>query len=422
MAANWWYRRGGLGAVMVDEAEALERRGHAVIPFAAAHPANLPTPYARSFPRFRETQDAGAGMGGLDRIRTAVSLVYNRDAAARFSDLLDEVRPEIVHLHNAARQLSPSVVLAARRRRIPVLITAHDYSLVCPQGQLYRGDREPCGPPNCLRGDVWHVVGSRCVKGSTAASAVAAVEHLVHRSLGMYTGCDLIIAPSGFLARTLVRAGLPARKIAVLPNGIEPASPPAASAAAGGHVLYGGRLAREKGLGVLMAAAGLVPGIPFVIAGDGPEAEALRSGAPPNVTFVGHQDPAALAALLAGAVAVVMPSTWFENAPISLLEALRAARPVVATDIGGHPEMLSGGGGVLIPPGDAPALANAISSLWGDREGAARMGAAGREAFEARYTLAGHVDRLEDIYRRLAAGGASPQSWDPPPVTPGTVE
>ena len=407
MAANWWYRRGGLGAVMLDEAAALESRGHEVVPFAAAHPANLPTQYSTWFPSFMETQDAGRALSGRARVRSVARLLYNRDAARRFGALLDEIGPAVVHLHNASRQLSPSVVSAARARHIPVVITAHDYSLICPQGQLYKADRAPCEAPNCVRGDVRHAVLNHCVKGSTSASGLAAIEHLVHRALGLYTACDLILAPSAFMARSLARAGIPARRIALLANGIDPGESPGPPPGPGGHILYSGRLGREKGLDVLLAAARQDTDVRYVVAGGGPEASRLRRAASANVAFVGHQDPASLPRLLADAVAVVMPSTWYENAPISLLEAFRAGRAVVATDLGGHPEMLASGGGVLVAPGDPGALADAVGALWRDRTAARQHGLAGRRVLERRYSLEGHIDRLLGIYDRVVAGSGS---------------
>lgn len=132
MAANWWYRRGGLGAVMFDEARGLESRGIEVIPFAAAHPQNEATPWSRFFPTFTETAQAGALMSPLARAATAFNLVHDREAARSFARLVDEIRPDVLHLHGPSRQLSPSIIAVAVRHRIPVVITLHDYALICP--------------------------------------------------------------------------------------------------------------------------------------------------------------------------------------------------------------------------------------------------------------------------------------------------
>ena len=343
-------------------------------------------------------------MSNSERARTAANIIYNTQAGRLFGRLLDDVGPSVVHLHNAARQLSPSIVREARRRNIPVVITAHDYSLICPQGRLFKGDRVACETPNCVRGDVWHAVVNRCVKGSLAASTLAATEHLIHRSLGMYTGCERIIAPSKFLAHRFIAAGISRERIVVLPNGIAPGPDPPLVPSTGGQILFSGRIAREKGLDTLIDAAARLPEVPFVIAGDGPEASRLRGNAGPNVRFVGHRAPAELRDLLVASVAVTLPSKWYENAPISLLEAFRSGRPVIASTIGGHPEMLAAGGGILVRPGDADDLALAINRLWNDRAAAQRLAIDGRSNLVQHYSLGQHVDRLLQVYARVIAG------------------
>lgn len=402
MVANWWYRRGGLGAVMLDESAELEARGHAVLPFAAAHPDNLPSAWARFFPAFLETERLGEHLSLRRRATTVGRLVHNGDAARRFDAFLREARPDVVHLHNTVRQLSPSILGVARRRGIPVVMTLHDYGLVCPQGQLYKAEREACAPPNCLRGNVLHAVSNRCIKRSLAGSLVAAGEHFVHRSLGSYVNrAERLISPSRFLRRVLVSAGIAAARMVVLPNGL-PDAPATPLPARGGHVLFAGRLAREKGLDVLLDAARLSPEVTYIVAGDGPLRTRLAAEAPRNVRLVGHASPAELEALREASFAVAVPSTWYENAPLSVLEAMRSARPVVASARGGHVELLSEGGGTLVAPGDAAALARAIGALWSDRRAASEAGHAGRQAFERRYRLDDHVRALIDLYAEVA--------------------
>lgn len=404
MAANWWYRRGGLGGVMLDEAGGLEARGHEVVPFAAAHPQNEATPWSRYFPRFTETAQAGAGLSLAARASAALDLVHDREAARRFEQLIADVHPDLLHLHGPSRQLSPSIVAVAVRRRIPVVVTLHDYGLICPQGLLLKGGVEACRPPNCVRGNVLHAVTNRCVKQSTTASAIAAVEHLIHRATGAYTRrATRLIAPSRFVAEVVTGAGVDPRRVAVLPNGIEPGPAPRSLPDKGRHFLFAGRLAREKGLPALIEAARRLPAARFVVAGDGPLRPWLDDEAPPNVSLVGHQRPQELEALRHGAVGVLSPSIWYENAPLTVLEAMRAARPVIATDIGGQPELLASGGGLLVPPGDAAALAGAIKRLWVDRSEATAIGQAGRQALLDRYSLDRHLDGLLAIYEDVTA-------------------
>lgn len=400
MVANWWYRRGGLGAVMLDEAAALERRGHEIVPFASRHHENLATEWARYFPEFRETGNLGGSMPLTRRVSTALRLINNREAARSFALLLDDFHPHIVHLHSAARQLSPAILAVARRRRIPVVMSQHDYQLVCPQGYLLKGDREACKPPNCVHGNPVPSVVYRCVRRRLVPSAVAALEYGLHRARGAYSGrVDLLLAPSHFIEEILIDAGIPAARVRYLANGIDPGQDPPKLLVGGGHVLYAGRLSHEKGLGVLMEAIRSLPEIPLVIAGDGPIRAELERLAPPSVRFVGHVGGDELRRLRTQAVALVSPSIWYENAPISVLEGMRDARPVIVSAIGGQPELVEGGCGLLVPPGNAEALAGALSLLWHNRGLAARMGRTGRARLLASYSLDQHVSTLESIYR-----------------------
>jgi glycosyltransferase involved in cell wall biosynthesis len=148
-----------------------------------------------------------------------------------------------------------------------------------------------------------------------------------------------------------------------------------------------------------------MPAIPVIVAGDGPQREMLESSAPPSVRFVGLRTMDELRQLRAQSVVVVSPSIWYENSPISVLEAMRDGRPVIATDIGGHPELVADGGGLMIPPSEPDALADAMSRLWADRDAAAVTGHAGRERLLASFTLAEHVSKLEAIYEEVRAPG-----------------
>jgi len=406
--ANWWYRRGGLGAVMLDEAEELGRRGHEVIPFASRHPDNLATPWKPYFPEFRETSDLGASMTFRTRVSTAIRLIGNTEAEASFSRLLDDARPDIIHLHNTVRQLSPAILKAARRRGIPIAMTHHDYSVICPQGQLYKGESSPCTAPNCVRGNPLPAVLFRCLRGRLVPSAVAATEYAMHRWTRAYAdNVQVMLAPSHFVERSLIIGGYPRRRVRYLPNGIAPGVEPPPVPRSKGHVLYAGRLTREKGLDVLLEAARRMPEVPVVIAGDGPLRPSLESAAPPSVTFVGQLSPEELRLLRAESVAALSPSTWYENAPISVLEGMRDGRPVIVSSLGGQPELVEGGAGLVVRPRDSGALVSAIRRVWHDRALAARMGSASRSRLVGMYTLDRHVSELEAVYEEALSSAVN---------------
>lgn len=419
MVANWWYRRGGLGGVMLDEAGWLSALGHEVVPFAAAHPANMAAISAPYFPPFIETSDLGSGQSPIQRLRMARDVIHNPDTARLFGEFLRSFRPDLVHLHGTARQLSPSILATARAAGLPIVMTLHDYGLVCPQGLMFKGGRSPCTAPNCVRGDPVYAVRYRCIKGSVSGSGLGAIEQLVHRSLGWYRRrVQLFVAPSRFLLGLIARSGaVEPGRLRHLPNGLDVGGSPVPVPRVGGHMLYSGRLVPEKGLTVLIEAARRLPTIPFLVAGEGPLRDELARIAPENVSFLGQQDQKQLDRLREQAVAILSPSIWYENAPLTVLEAMRAARPVVATEPGGQAELLSRGGGVLVRIQDAEGLSGAITSLWEDRTLADRVGATGREAFLMSYTAERHVGGLESIYREALSMADEGKCRQPPDPT-----
>lgn len=369
---------GGAETVLFKQWQLLESAGHQVIPFAMAHPGNLPTPYARYFAPQVDYVRAGAA-GAL---REAAGILWSRAARRGLEALLAGLpaggRPQVAHLHNVYHQLSPAVLAPLRDRGIPAVMTLHDYKLICPNYRLYT---QGASCERCLGGHYWQAVVHRCVKDSYAKSLLCAIEGAVHRAVRAYGSLRLLISPSAFLRDKLVQAGWEARRIAVLPN---PVALPDERRDDAGYVVYCGRLVPEKGLVTLLRAARQWHGARLLIAGEGPLRAALEeqaAGAPgARVEFLGRLAPDAVAALLRGARCLALPAEWPENSPLAVLEALAQGVPVVTTALGGLPELVTDGeNGRVVAHGDAGALAGAVAGLLQDAAYAARLGRAGRE-------------------------------------------
>jgi len=388
---------GGAETVLFKQWQLLDAAGHQVIPFAMAHPDNVPTPFARFFAPRVDYERAGAA-GAL---REAAGILWSRAARRGLEELLAGRpaggRPQVAHLHNIYHQLSPAVLAPLRAQGIPAVMTVHDYKLVCPNYRLYT-QGAPC--ERCLAGNDWHAVIHRCVKGSYAKSMLCAVEGAVHRAMRAYSSLALLISPSAFLRDKLVRAGWEARRIAVLPN---PVALPDERRSDDGYVVYCGRLVPEKGLVTLLRAARQWPGARLLIAGDGPLRAVLEeqvAGAPgASVEFLGRLAPDAVAGLLRGARCLILPAEWPENSPLAVLEALAQGVPVVTTALGGLPELVTDGeNGRVVAPRDAGALAGAVAGLLQDPALAGRLGRAGRERMRERHDPAQWLRQHERIY------------------------
>ncbi len=397
IASKFLYPRGGLERVLFDESDALATAGHEVLHFATKHPQNLPSPWERYFAPYLEI-GSGADLGVIDRVRAVARMYRNGPAGRLFGTMLDDTRPDLVHVHGIHRQLSPSILFEASKRSIPVVHTLHDYHLVCPADVMLRGGTMPCLPRACRTVDCTAAIRNRCTRGSRAASAIAASELSFQRLTRAYERTvTRFISPSAFLRDLMVEGGWTRTPIDVLPLGTAVTSND--SRTPGDYALYAGRLSPEKGVAVFLSAARTL-GIPAVVAGDGPLAATLRAEFP-EARFTGHVEPAEVAGLLDNALVAVVPSVSLENSPLGVLEAMGAGVAVIASNVGGVPELIGDGTeGLLVGPDDSAALSSALDRLRRDPGFARELGNAGRAKVSSRFTPERHLAGLLDTYAR----------------------
>ena len=401
LANKFLHAKGGAERAVLDVGAELERRGHAVSYFGMDDPHNVPRGDQVTVVRARDYR-----RGGLQAWRDAASMVWSAEAHRKFSALLRRVRPDIVHCHNIYHQLTPSILDAARRERVPVVMTAHDYKLACPRYDMLRHGR-PCdacvddGPTACWR--------YRCVDGSWARSLWLAAESTWHRLRGSYDAVHTVIVPSRFLLQVLLRAGLPASRLRRVPNFAPALSAlPAPAPADTQRFVYSGRLSAEKGIETLVAAATALERGTLVVCGDGPSrsrVEAAAARAPAGrIELRGHLDAAGVAAALRDAAFAVVPSEWFENAPFAALEAMAQGRGVIASRIGGLPELITDGdNGRLVTMGDVGAWTRELAAAIASPARTSAWGVAAHARARREYGFATHVDRIEAIYAEAAA-------------------
>lgn len=405
---------GGVGRYVVQEEEDLAALGWDVIPFAMADEHARPSPWSRHFPRARDYATARWREGALG---DALSLLWNREAAARLDDLVREARPQVAHIHNIYHHLTPSILGVLRRHRIPAAMTLHDLRLLCPAIHMLRDDK-PC--EQCKGGRFHHAVAGRCVKESRAASLLAAVETAHQRWRGLYPAAvDLFLCPSRFYAAKYAEWGFPADRLRHLPNfvDLEFWHPDRLPGGAGRDaVVYFGRISKEKGLRVVLdawalwekewaaGAAGQPPEL--LIAGEGPCLENMKARLAmlklKRARALGPLDIDGLRAVLARAHCSVIPSRWYENAPMAALESLAAGVPVVGSAIGGLPELIEPGRtGETARPDDPADLLAAVRR-------AVALGPRAREAArgwaENHAARRGHMAQLDGILRGLLPG------------------
>lgn len=394
-------RTGGDAAYTLDLARLLESRGHSVAAFGLKGdiPEGLAAPVLMEpmdFPGLLERGGPAAALKVLGRT------IYSPAARALMDRAIEEQRPGIVHLQNIHHHLTPSVITAAAARGVPVVWTLHDYTVICPNGNLW-SNGSVCEQCRSVR--FHRAVVNRCKRDSTLASAVAALETSAHRVMGLFKSVRLFIAPSRFLMEKVREFGFFGDRLAHLDNFVPAA--PRETTPPGGSLLFVGRLIEEKGIATLLRAADRCE-VPLVVAGDGPlrplVEEACRRN--PRVSWAGHVGTRQLEELRSKALAVVIPSEWYENQPLAALEAFAAGRPVIASNLGALPELIGHEErGVLFAPGDPVSLAAAATRLAGQPELARAMGAAGAAIVRERFSPDRHYEGLMALYRRAGATG-----------------
>jgi glycosyltransferase involved in cell wall biosynthesis len=368
---NSYTQAGGEDRACENEVALLEQNGHAVLRFKDSN---------------RRINKAG--------IRTAAATVWSKSAHRRLQTILRSHRIDVVHCHNTFPLISPSAYYGASGLGIPVVQTLHNYRLLCPAATLWRngGVCEECVSARSLVPAVIH----KCYRNDRLATVAVASMLGVHRALRTYEQrVDAYIALSRFAREKLTWGGLPPQRIYVKPNCLSKA--PAAGGGTGGYALFVGRLCEEKGVGILAEAWKALPDIPLLVAGDGP----AQTCWPRNVTALGAQGQEAVTTLMQNASLLAFPSTWYECAPMTILEALACGTPVIASDLGSIPEFVRHGyNGLLFRPGDPEDLARQVRWAFDHPEQLRAMRANARREFEEKYTAERNYKMLIAIYEQ----------------------
>ncbi len=350
------YPKGGADKYCLTLTGELEKLGDTVIPFGMADERNLESVWSKYFSENINYHQKG------NELKIATRLIWNKEAAKKFAALVDETKPDLIHAHNIYHQLSPSILKEAKKRNIPVVMTLHDYKLICPNYLMFTHGHQ-C--EKCLSGNYLNCLTSNCYN-SYFKSSLAALESFLHNKVwhSYQNNVDLFISPSNYLKNKMVSAGWDANKIVVLNN----PAPKYEEQMDGKRLLYFGRLSKEKGVSDLIKALKLTDEF-LDIVGMGSYEEELKQLSAElklenRITFHGQLLGEALEKLKREAKAVILPSIWAENMSLVLLESLAYGKLIIASDSGGTPELIKNNEtGFLFPPENIEALAQKINDL-----------------------------------------------------------
>jgi glycosyltransferase involved in cell wall biosynthesis len=397
---NYHYQRGGAEVVFLEQNRLFREIGCHVVPFSMRHSKNFPSEWGEYF---IDNIEFGESYSFRQKMINSGKIVFSLEARRKIAELADTVRPSIAHAHNVYHHISPSIFGLLKKRGIPVVLTLHDLKIACPAYKMLTHDGV-C--ERCKGGKLWNAVQHRCLKNSTVLSALVMVESSVHKILGSYSKyIDRFIVPSLFYRDKLVEWGWPRDKFVHIPNFVDVDRIRPSEALPGSAFVYIGRLAPEKGLATFVRAVARA-GVTGWIVGTGPEQRSLVHLAKvckADVKFFDHLSGDALWDIVRQARALVLPSEWYENAPMSVMEAYALERPVIGARIGGIPELIRDGEtGALFASGDANALAQELRRFSNLPDTTVlHMGRTGRAWMQADFSAAQYRSRLLQLYRDM---------------------
>ncbi len=393
---NYHYLRGGSERAYFDTARVLESRGHKVAFFSTIDKRNIPTPWSKYFV---SDIDLSANLGFTNKAKAFIKLFANPEADKKLKALIAEFKPDVAHLHNIYRHISPSVVKVLKNAGVPMVMTLHDYKLISPNRNLL------------VRGKIWEAsrpfrfykcFTDRCIDNSFSKSLVASIESYWHHFMNSYGDINFFISPSVFLMKKFHEYGFNG-KIFYLPNPIFPDDMFGVHPKVGKYILYYGRLSEEKGvLDLLKAYSDSKIDVDLHFVGDGPLKEELKKKAKRlgnRVKFFSRMEGEDLWGEVRGAELVAIPSLWYENAPYTVLEPMALGRPVLASDIGGFKEMIrKGENGFLFNAGDIDDLSNKLKEILDMGDKLIKIGERAAKDVKHSNSPKGYYEYLLDIY------------------------
>lgn len=360
---KYFNMHGGSETYFFGLAELLKKAGHEVIFFSMQDKKNLPCAQSEYFV---SNVEFNGDLSAWDKLKAALRMVYSFEAKKKIAALIEKEKPDVIHINLFHRVLTASIVDAAKRYGIPVVLTMHDLNCICPNHTML-DHGQIC--EDCLHGNYLNCVKRVCFKDSRAKCLMAAAESEYNKLSGLYNKIDLFITPSEFYKKKMEESGLTRSPIVHMKNFLPAQTEYGVHGNRGDYVLYYGRLSQEKGILTLVRAIEKVGNVPLIIVGTGPEEEAIRSEVnrlklEDRVLLVGFKSGEALWRCVRESACVVVPSEWYEASGYTACEAQAMGKPVIVTDAGGLPEnIIDGETGFVCPMKDEAALAEAIERI-----------------------------------------------------------
>ncbi|MBU3107658.1 glycosyltransferase family 4 protein [Clostridium gasigenes] len=398
MANKFYYIKGGSETYYFGLKNILEAKGHEVIPFAMKDERNFSSSYEKYFVDNIDYSN----MNIIDKIKGASKIIYNFQAKRKIEEIINDTKPDLVHLHIFQHQISPSILHAIKRKNIPIIYTVHDLKSVCLNYKMLNNNNI-C--EKCKGNKFYQCALNKCVKNSMFKSSINVLEGYLHELIGSYKLIDMFVTPSEFYRDKLIEFGVPKNKIKFIPNFID-ISKFKPSYKNDGYYLYLGRLSEEKGLNTLIRAFTNIPEAKLKIVGNGPIEMDLKKYVNDNnilnIEFEGFKQGEELEYVIKNSKFVVIPSEWYENCPMSVIESMAYGKPVIGADIGGIPELIGNNCGYIFKSGSVNDLTNKIKeTLYIDDKQLEERGKNARKRVEDLYGEEKHYCEILKNYKEI---------------------
>ncbi|MFQ7268050.1 MAG: glycosyltransferase family 4 protein [Paraprevotella clara] len=359
------FNKGGAETVCFNTGKLLEEYGHKVVYFTLKWPQNKPSPFSKYFPESKETRD-----GPLRQVRNLINYFYHFEAAKKIEQLILDEKPDLAHIHLMWGQITPSIFPVLKKYHIPILFTVHDYRMVCPAYTFRDGSGRVCEV--CQGRYFYKCFAHACCKGNKLMSAVMAAEQYFRNAF--FNPAKFI---NGFIyvsnfARNIQEKYMPALKekpnITLYNFSTSIVNRPKEMSTEK-YFLFFGRLSYEKGVMTLLRSFKDIPHCFLKVVGTGPQKGELKAFAKDNgmqnVAFLGYKTGTELTDLVINAYFVIVPSEWYENNPMTVIEAYSVGTPVIGARIGGIPEIVvNGQTGFLFESGNVEDLHRVIRQAY----------------------------------------------------------
>ncbi|MDR2118111.1 MAG: glycosyltransferase family 4 protein [Tannerellaceae bacterium] len=331
---KYFFIKGGAETVFFNTMDLLAKEGHTVIPFSLKNKKNFHSPYEKYFVDYPELSESGL----WTKFKYAPAFLHNRQAARKLDALLTAEKPDIAHIHLMFNSFSAAILPVLKKRRIPVVMSVHDYRLVCPAYTFIDGDGRFC--ERCRTKRYYHCIVHRCYRKDRLNSMLLAMDNYYRA---------YFIRPAEYIHQFIFVSNFSRSKHIAFDPSFEAQSTclynftpvqEKKERVRGKYLLFFGRISAEKGIATLMQVMKRLPDITLKIAGTGPLLKELEGQNLPNVAFLGFQRGEDLYNCIRNAMYVVVPSECYENNPLSVIESMMLGTPVIGSGIGGIPELI----------------------------------------------------------------------------------